>query len=262
MMEVNKIEVFPIKGLKGFRVSSTLTEMEGLPLDRRWMLVDEQGMFISQRTHPMLTKVHCHVNANHLVVSYDNKELLIPMEPNESTMKVTIWEETIKANTYDKGINKWFTSLLKTPCFLVKRSLTSPRQRTISNKPYHIQVSLADGYPYLFCGTASLSNLNDKLDNAIPMSRFRTNFIIETKEPHIEDTWNRFKLGHATFKVIKPAPRCQVITIDQDLGTLSKEPLKTLATYRKVENKVTFGAYAILESPGLIQLGDKVELIN
>lgn len=123
-------------------------------------------------------------------------------------------------------------------------------------------VSFADGYPLLLTGTASLDNLNSKLDTPIEIDRFRTNIHLKTIVPFEEENWQRIKISDVVFRVAKKCARCHVINIDQHSGKALKEPLRTLSTYRKEGNKVNFGMNLIPETHGIIHEGDSVEILN
>ena len=115
------------------------------------------------------------------------------------------------------------------------------------------EVSFADGYPYLIASTSSLNELNKRLSEPIPMSRFRPNIVVEGLFPWTEDlngTRLTLSSGHV-FQIVKPCDRCKVTTIDQDTGVMqaNQEPLKTLRTFRRIKDTVDvfFATNAILE---------------
>ena len=135
------------------------------------------------------------------------------------------------------------------------------RYKKLIRGPEQVEVSLADGYPYLILGSESLDFLNSKLDQTIGYDRFRANIIVDTTEPHIEDSWTDVVIGKARFLIVKPCARCNVVTIDQHSGVKSTEPLKTLATYRRKEGKVYFGANAISRRDSHVHIGDEVVVL-
>ena len=129
-------------------------------------------------------------------------------------------------------------------------------------------VSFADGYPILLIGKGSLADLNAKLENPVPMNRFRPNLVVENSESFAEDKWKKIKIGDTIFHLVKPSERCVITTVDQEKGVFGgKEPLKTLATYRLEKSatgqKILFGQNLIAESfGGKIKIGDKIEILT
>jgi uncharacterized protein YcbX len=169
-----------------------------------------------------------------------------------------VFEHNLKTQEVSSEINKWFSNQLEKKVQLVTMTDISERVKSFKKPPYKTFVSLADGYPYLILGTASVDNLNSKLDQPIKYDRFRTNIYLETTEAHSEDDLESIQIGGAQFKVVKACARCNVTTINQQTSETGKEPLKTLATYRKIEYKIFFGANMILEKSGLVSVGDSV----
>ena len=156
--------------------------------------------------------------------------------------------------------NGWFSDNLQENVRLVKMEAKDIRFKKLVKGPEKVKVSFADGYPYLILGTASLEKLNEKISEPVKMNRFRPNIVLETRNAHEEDDWESIEIGGASFMVIKACARCPVVTVDQSSGEKSKEPLKTLATYRRKDNMVYFGANAISLDNTVINIGDKVML--
>jgi len=157
----------------------------------------------------------------------------------------------------------WFEKQLGIPCKLMVMPNKETRLKTFNKPPYKTYLSFADGYPVNTLGTKSIALLNQKLKKPIKANRFRSNLIIETNTPHEEDNWVDFKVGNqAKFRNIKPCVRCEVITIDQDLAVKGKEPLTTLATYRKYDQGVCFSSNAITLEIGEIKIGDFIQVLD
>ena len=115
---------------------------------------------------------------------------------------------------------------------------------------------------YLLISQASLNDLNSRLSEAVPMNRFRPNLVINGTTPFEEDTWSEIKIGEVHFKVAKPCARCILTTVNQDTGTKGTEPLRTLAQYRSVNNKILFGQNLIALNEGKVCVNDSVEIIS
>ena len=232
---------------------------EGFEYDRRWMLINTKGEFISQRNFPELARFGCQLETRGLQVSYNNKDIQIPYElSSDARTKVDIWNVAADAWVVSPELNRWFSEQLNQKVTLVKMTQASNRIKKFLKPPFSSSVSFADGYPYLMLGEESMRYLNEKLENEILIDRFRANIIVKTKEPHEEDNWGKIKIGDSILKVIKPCARCVVTTIDQQTSQKGKEPLKTLASYRKKGNKIYFGANAIAIEEGFIKKGDSI----
>ena len=248
--------------MMGISVNSAQTLERGFEHDRRYMLIDEYGTFISQRTHPSLVFFKPQILENDLVVHFKKESIQVPLSTSlENTVNTTIFENLVQATEVSKEMNIWFSSLLNQNVRLVKMSKHDVRHKDLIKGPEKVEVSFADGYPYLIVGTDSLDHLNTLLKEPLDFDRFRPNIILKTTKPHIEDTWEEISIGDVNFQVIKPCARCQVITVNQSDGQKSKEPLKTLSTYRKKDNMVYFGANAICRRDGIIRIGDEVVIL-
>ena len=123
-------------------------------------------------------------------------------------------------------------------------------------------VSFADGFPLLCTTTASLEELNNRLDVPLPMGRFRPNVVVSGNHPFEEDDWKRIRIGEVSFQVIKPCKRCVITTVDQDTASQGKEPLRTLNRFRKKDSNVYFGINMIPENRGWIERGNLVEVLQ
>lgn len=265
--KITELYIYPIKSLGRIQVQTSRLTPKGLQYDRRWLLTDTNGMFITQRKMPELVffKIALAEDKKGLVVSHKDaaSDLFIPARnANESDrkMKVTIWNDEVEAVVESNEINDWFSSLMGFEVYLVFLP-DSDQQRKLGNDP-NIPINFPDAAPYLFLGESALEHLNGKLEKSIPINRFRANVIFEGGTPHIEDTWKSFKIGDAAFEAIKPCGRCQVTTTDQETGVVNKEPLRTLATYRKQGHRIAFGHYFKLQGDETfeVSVGDRIDV--
>lgn len=267
-MHLSEINIYPIKSLKGIALESAVVEERGLEFDRRWMLVDENRQFITQREVPRMATVKIKVGPDVMKASANGRGMIeVPLEPGTGEMaNVTVWNSTVKAEFYPQEIHKWFTEAVDFPCRLVRmpdstKRIVSPNYAV---RKFQDHVSFADGYPFLLIGEGSLADLNSRLDEPVTMDRFRPNFVVAGSSPFEEDTWRRVRIGSTEFHVVKPCARCVITTVDQVLGEKTgKEPLATLSAYRSVDGKVLFGQNLIAESEGaVVRVGDEVEVVE
>jgi uncharacterized protein YcbX len=271
--------IYPIKSLRGIAVNSTTVERRGLQYDRRWMLIDENNKFISQRECPKMATISVEISDRALVVNAEGMTAIIPFEPDTSDrIQVIIWKSLCEAVSYSDRINAWFTEVLARPCRLVYMPQETCRR---VNPKYDVNdsiVSFADGYPFLLIGEASLADLNQRLDNPIPMNRFRPNLVVSGAPAFAEDEWKEIAIAQATFHVVKPCDRCSIPSIDQETGIpTGQKLLKTLASYRlanktlfnkqvdsgSFDNTILFGQNLIGDREGAcLKVGEAVKIVE
>jgi uncharacterized protein YcbX len=259
-MYLQDIYVYPIKSLGGVRLETAKLEERGLQFDRRWMLVDRESMFISQRTFSKMALIQVEIFSDRMDVfdKYRPEDRLnIPFQTTpDALIDVTIWEDTVKGQLVKKEINDWFSDILGLDCRLVLMPESTKRRLKPKYAVNGESVSFADGMPYLIIGQSSLDDLNARLGAPVPMDRFRPNLVFNGGLPFVEDSWEKLKIGDAVFKVTKPCARCVMTTVDQQTGEKGKEPLKTLASYRTFQNQVMFGQNMLLLEGNRIKIGD------
>ena len=269
-MYISEINIYPVKSLAGISLNESKIERRGLEFDRRWMLIDENNKFLTQREFPKMATVKTEILSDGLQVSSDGNKLLISFAPQSNeTETVKIWSARCKAKIYEDAINEWFSDILQTNCKLAV--MPEQTQRKV-NYFYAVQkddhVSFADGYPFLIIGENSLKDLNSRLKEDLPMNRFRPNFVVADSEGFAEDSWKKLKIGETIFHVVKPCARCVMTTIEQSNGEKQGiEPLKTLASFRipkrSVKKKILFGQNLIAEKAGdILRVGDKIEVLE
>ncbi|HKP68216.1 MAG TPA: MOSC domain-containing protein [Pyrinomonadaceae bacterium] len=266
-MKLTELNIYPVKSLKGIALQSATVETRGLQYDRRWMLVDHDRQFFTQREVPAMARVKIEVGPDGLTASMNGNRISVVPEMETGEMDdVTVWGSTVKGAFYGQDIDDWFSDALETKCRLVsmpestKRML--PAEFAVRVEEDH--VSFADGYPFLLIGQSSLDDLNTRLEDQVPMNRFRPNFVVEGSSPFEEDEWKRIRIGSTEFHLVKPCARCVMTTVDQDAGVKTgKEPLKTLSEYRNFDGKVLFGQNLIAESVGgVVRVGDEVTVLE
>lgn len=260
-LRVSELWIYPIKSLGGIQVSQARVSDRGFLHDRRWMLVNESGRFLSQREFPDLALLQVSLQVDSLEVSVKTQpdcKIQIPFLENAHSLKVEVWEDICEAWQYPSVINDFFSDYLHQKVSLVYMPENSKRLVESKYAKNGEITSFSDGYPFLLIGQASLDDLNRKLSEPIPMNRFRPNIIFEGGESYEEDTWENFSIAEIDFSCAKPCARCIVTTISQETAQIGKEPLKTLSTYRKFSNKILFGQNLLHKGEGIIRVGDKI----
>jgi uncharacterized protein YcbX len=259
---VSEIWVYPVKSLGGIQLSSAKVLPKGLEHDRRWMLIDTDNVAMTQRVYPAMALFKPIFENNHLRITYDEQAIDLPFSANGEKSNAIVWNDTVAVQEVSPGHSSWFSERLGVPCRLV--FFPEPNRRPVE-KPYSVSdedvVSLADAYPLLVIGQASLDDLNSRLNEPLPMNRFRPNIVFTGGDPYEEDDWGHFRIGESRFAAVKPCSRCAVPTIDQATGKKGgAEPLATLAGYRKRGNNVYFGQNLLVLNDREIAMGDEIIL--
>jgi uncharacterized protein YcbX len=260
-MQISELWIYPVKSLGGVLLKEAAVLPKGLQYDRRWMLVDANGRFLTQREWPQLALLAVKAAHNGFVVSFDNKEIELPHSSQGTNLNATIWNDEVRVLQVSEAHNRWFSEALDTVCSLVFFPEDNDRAVDPDYGRAGDQTSLSDGYPVLLIGQSSLNDLNSRLAESVPINRFRPNMIISGSMPYEEDEWRNFTIGNLAFEGVKPCARCVMTTIDQQTGVLGKEPLATLSRYRKVGNKVLFGQNVIPRQSGTVRVGDLVSVV-
>ena len=262
-MLLSQIFIYPIKSARGVPVNETPLEMSGPVQDRRWMLVDEEGQFLSQRRLPRMALLSPRFETDNLVVEApDMPPLVIPKwSGNGDWIRVRLWRDQLLLPHPDARYSQWFSSFLGHACRFVHLpdSVIRGVEPPYNNHPW--RVSLADGYPLLLVAQASLDLLNEQLRSPVGMERFRPNLIITGALAHEEDSWCRLRVGEIELHVVKPCARCSIVLVNPATAERGIEPLHTLARYRRKPQKVMFAQNALIVTPGLLRVGAPIEVL-
>lgn len=264
-MQVSSLHIYPVKSCAGVELSGLRFDARGPQLDRRWMLIDADGRFVTQREAPGLARVRVSLAPTSLVLDApDMPTLKVPLSGGHgSRVPATVWGHATRAEFVGEEPADWFSDALRRNLRLVRWAEESVRPVSQRHTALDSQVAFADGYPVLIVSEASLTDLNARLQTPVPMDRFRPNIVVSGCDAFAEDGWRQIRLGDLTLDLVKPCDRCSITTVDQNTGDADRtgsEPLRTLATYRKDGKRVLFGQNAVHHAPGMVRVGDAVEL--
>jgi uncharacterized protein YcbX len=256
---VSQLCVYPVKSCRGVALEEAEVCATGFVHDRRWLVVDRHGTFKTQRDWPALARISTAIADGGLRLAADGMPPIRIPEPEMTgaSRRVTIWHDSCDAITAGPEAAEWLSEFLAAPCQLVMMPDSTVRQVDRSFAESGDRVGFADGFPFLLVSQASLDELNRRLEDPLPMDRFRPNIVVEGCAPHAEDGWRRMTAGPVSFRVVKPCVRCVITTTDQETGERGREPLRTLAAYRRVGREVLFGQNLIHDGSGTIRLGDR-----
>lgn len=256
---------YPVKSLGGVQTSQAQVSGSGLRHDRRWMLVDGDGTFVTQRDHPSLTRIRVEAHTGGLRLwAPGMPELAVAIPAEDCGLQpVTVWRDSCQAQPAGAAAAAWLGGYLgRDDVQLVYLPSGHERQVDTDFAQAGDRVGFADGFPFLMISEASLADLNDRLPAPISMSRFRPNLVVSGCGAYAEDDWRRIRIGDVVFRVSKPCSRCKVTTIDPLTAETGAEPLRTLATYRRRGNEVYFGQNLVHEQTGLLHTGLPVEVLD
>jgi uncharacterized protein YcbX len=261
-LRLTGLVVYPIKSARGIPLEESQVDEFGLRHDRRWMVVNPSGEFLSQRTHPRLALIAPEIDGQLLrITAPEMPPLELPLRPTDTVRsRVAVWGDICPASWLGENAGGWFSEFLDCACSLVYMADSVVRPANPDFAPSGTRVSFADGFPFLLISEESLSDLNRRLAQPLPMNRFRPNLIVAGGEPYAEDEWQAIEIGPIPMRVVKPCGRCVVTTTDQATGDRGKEPLRTLATYRNRGGEVMFGQNVVHEHQGRLSLGDPVRV--
>ncbi|MEC4020773.1 MOSC domain-containing protein [Streptomyces sp. H27-D2] len=271
---LSALHVYPVKSAAGADHGEATVEPWGLAGDRRWMLVDRDGRFISQRQYPKLALARALTlpDGGIRLTARGRAELTVavPEPASAGLTTVEVWRDKIEAVPAGAAAGRWLSAHLDAEVSLVHlhdpaHSRPLDPARALPGET----VSLADGFPLLLTTTSSLDALNSLIaqgdhadEGPLPMNRFRPNVVINGSAPWAEDDWKRVRIGEVSFRVAKPCGRCVITTTDQRTAERGKEPLRTLARHRRIGDQLVFGHNLVPENRGTLRVGDPLEVIG
>ncbi|MDI1318783.1 MAG: MOSC N-terminal beta barrel domain-containing protein [bacterium] len=269
-MHLSALHIYPVKSCRGLSVTAAELDDHGFVGDRRFMVVSaEDGKFLTQRTHPRMALIETALTKEALVLSSSGRgAVTIPRNASAGVRRVTVWKSTTSADDCGDEPAEWLSDFLGLPLRLVRMGGTYQRPIVKPTARPGDVVTFADAYPLLVISEATLADLNDRLiakhEEPLPMNRFRPNLVVTGCAPYGEDAWTQVRIGHVVLRNAGLCARCPITTTDQLTAVRGKEPLQTLATYRRDQHEptnVNFGTNLIHETKrGTLRVGDPVEL--
>jgi uncharacterized protein YcbX len=266
-LRLKSLHIYPVKACRGVDLTAAKVLPRGLEHDRRWMIVDKAGQFLSQRNRPKLAELTVSADDAGITLHFNKTEHRADI-PMGQRLNVTVWKSTVNALAADKAINAALSDWLGETVRLVYMDAAAKRPTSQDWAPGH-ETSFADGYPVLVVNSATLDAVNDYIIasgfNPVTMARFRPNVVIQTDEPYSEDKWSSVSIGDVALDLVKPCTRCQVTTLDPRTGAAKPQPviaaLQKLRMSSDRRNKgVLFGVNAVVRRSGRLQNGQSVTI--
>lgn len=272
---LSSVHVYPVKSMAGCSPGEATVEPWGLAGDRRWLVTEPDGRFITQRQLPRLALASAQPlpggGVRLTAPGAEPLDVAVPAQAEQGgTIPVTVFRDKVEAVRAGDAAAAWVSAFLGTEAQLVH--MDDPAVRRPVDPDYALPgdtVSFADGYPLLVTTTGSLHALNALIaqdgiaaEGPLPMNRFRPNAVIDHTAPWAEDDWRRIRIGEVTFRVVKPSGRCVITTTDQATAERGKEPLRTLARHHRIGERLVFGQNLIPEHTGVLRVGDPFEVLD
>ncbi len=226
---------YPVKSCRGQRLPEALVEPWGLAGDRRWMVVDGDGRFVTGRQHQRLVLVTPALDGDGAIrlsaPGLPDLTVPVPDAGIAELIGVKVWSSELDAAVAIDEAGQWLSKVAGMDVRLVY--LDDPTRR--KTDPGYSQdgdvVSFADGYPLLLASEESLARVNEWIaggahaaEGPLPMTRFRPNVVVAGAAAFAEDGWRLVKIGDVAFRVAKPCGRCVFTTVDPQTAVKGKEP--------------------------------------
>lgn len=259
---VQSLHSYPVKSCRGVNLLAGTVERRGFSLDRRFMVVDDEGLFRTQRGDPLLATVDVGIQADRLRLGRAGAEPCeVPLAQADAGAIIDVHMRSHIGAAHDQGEGAaaWLSELLGAPSRLVCMPDDLRRVAGPAASGDDI-VGFADAYPFLLTSTASLGALQQEMDELVPMNRFRANIVVDGAAPWLEDSWSQLRIGEVTFAIVADCLRCVVTTTDQRTGERGREPLRTLGRLRRTDGGVRFGRYLVPLGVGRVNVGDAVNI--
>lgn len=262
-LTVSELFIYPVKSCREIKQCSTVVESFGLKNDRRWMVVDSNGVMLTQRKIAKMCLIQPEITETGLILNtatMDSIHVKTPTQNNKADVKV--WADHCQAFDAGDEAARWLSHILATECRLVYFPENEFRQVDLDYANEGDKTAFSDGFPLLLISQPSLDDLNQRLPSPITMNRFRPNIVLDGCKPFAEDSWKKIRIGDITFRIVKPCSRCVIPSINIETAEREDEPTKTLTGYRKQDNKIFFGQNVIADGIGPIETGMSVEVIE
>lgn len=269
---LSSIFIYPVKSCRRVEAETATVEPWGLAGDRRWLVTDPDGLLRTQRELPRMALIRTGYGPDgRLLLATPGQPDLTIAPPRRSedaaAAEVSVWSFRGAAAWAGDEADEWLSRALEVPSRLAHMDDTSVRAVDPAYGRTDDRVSFADGYPLLLATTASLDALNTAIEEmggeAVPMTRFRPNVVIEGNEPWAEDNWKRVQIGGQQFRVVKPCDRCVMTTVDPERGVLAgQQPLRALRKHRRQGKLVLFAMNLIPDTVGPLAVGDRFTVLD
>lgn len=264
---IAELAIYPVKSMRQIQLQKSALHFGGLKYDRRWMVVDADNVMLTQRNLARLCLIQPELISPDIDCSLrlnapDMPAIKVSVPDGAHTRRVKVWEDEVNAGDGGDDVAAWLSQFLSVACRLVYFPDDEIRRVDPNYARPDDHTAFSDGFPMLLTTQASLDELNSRMDEAIPMARFRPNIVVSGSAALAEDDWRGLKLGDILLRVVKPCSRCVIPNIDITSAERGEEPIQTLIKYRRRNNTIIFGQNMIADGDGVIEVGMKVEVVE
>jgi uncharacterized protein YcbX len=262
-MQLTEISIYPVKSCRGISINATAVDRFGPADDRRWMVVTPDGDMLTQRALPMMALIAVEQTSGGLRLGYRGSQIEV-RHPTASTSlcRVRVWDDAVNALDAGVDVAHWLSAHLGCACRLVFMPQDSIRRVDGAYASSGETVGFADGFPLLLIAQASLDELNSRLQDPVPMNRFRPNLVVSDCAPFAEDKWKRVRIGEMEFAVAKACSRCTIPSIIQENGRRDARINRVLASFRRHNGQIFFGQNLLYRQFGQLRVGDPVTVLE
>lgn len=262
---VSQLFYYPVKSLGAIQTEQFEVDLKGPRYDRRMMVVDEQGLFVTQRESPIMTLIGVTDTHDDVVLTFENNSIAFPypkFSEQTSFTLVTVWDDAVSAQRVSNEVDVWLSEVLSKRVHLVCMPENAFRQVDTDYANVGDQTSFSDGFPFLMLSQASMDFLSEKVGYSLSVERFRPNIVIEGCEPFEEDTWRHIQIGGVKFDVVKPCSRCVIPSINLQTSLKDRDVMQALVQYRKIGKHVYVGQNLIHRDVGEVAVGNSVLVLD
>lgn len=263
-LQISQLFHYPVKSLKGAQLSQMEVDTFGPRWDRRFMLTDKSGRFLTQRQCPSMGQITTKVADNQLVLTHAGVERSLDLDALsqfEIHQPVMVWKDEVNARIIQHDINHWISGVLQREVALCFMDGDTHRQVDIEFAKPGDRASFVDGFPFLIISEASVEFLSEKVGRELAMERFRPNVVLSGCEAFAEDQWKQIAINGIEFDIVKPCARCEIPTLDLETSEKQVDVMQMMLKYRKQGKGVMMGQNAIHLQTGLLQVGQAVEVL-
>jgi uncharacterized protein len=256
VLSVARLFIHPVKSLGGIELSELAISARGPKWDREWMVVGEDGTFLTQRQRPKMALIKTELEYDGLTLAFGGASLRVPLERSRALRRVTVWKDSFEAEDQGDEAARWLTEAIGVSCRLVRYPENHRRAITERFAQAGDWTAFADGYPLLAILEESLDDLSRRCGRTLEAERFRPNLVLRGAPAWSEDGWKTLKAAGLSLRAAKPCARCAITTVDPKTAETGPEPLKTLAEFRRgPDGGVLFGVNVIPDGPGRLRVG-------
>ncbi|QID18426.1 MOSC domain-containing protein [Nitrogeniibacter mangrovi] len=256
-VHVSALFQHPVKSCAPLGIERGYIDDYGLAGDRRYLVTDPEGKFLTGRRHPRLASLLATpVDGGIVLAAAGRKDLVLrTAQFPEQYVDVEVWRQSVFAQRCGEAADAWLSDLLGTPARLVYYGALTTRP--IKDEPNR-EVSFADGYPLLLASESSLAWLQERCPSPLVMAQFRPNIVIRGADAWAEDGWQRIRIGTLEFELHSPCERCVFTTLAPRSEHFhpTQEPLRTLIKHHDDGHKAPlFGHNLIAHGTGIVEVG-------